>query len=88
MACSFTSDLMKPIYEQINPMIHGSHMRTMNISLKYGERILRYWNKELNPEIPKHIVYGYPSHDYVLDVNELRDIGFPVRETNDDENNL
>ncbi len=82
---SFTSSLMRPIFEQINPMIHGSNMRTMNISMKYAERILIYWNKELDPKIPWQIVYGYPSHDFILDIKELKEIGFPVRETNKEE---
>ena len=46
---------------------------------EYGERLLRRfteWDAGKRNDVLERLVHGYPSHDYIIDYQELREIGF------------
>jgi hypothetical protein len=68
-----TSNLMSKIYEQINPDALGQDFRDLNVAAKYGERLNMKHHNLKNDGI-KRLVYEYPSHDFVIDLEEAREI--------------
>jgi hypothetical protein len=68
-----TSRLMSKIYEQINPDSLGQDFRDLRVAAKYGERLnMRYRN--LKSDGIKRLVYEYPSHDFVIDLEEAKEV--------------
>lgn len=84
----FVAQLMAPVYNQIDPKTHGSHMRTMNISKDYAQRVLKRWGRmtdERAKDVAQQIVEGYPCHAFVIDLMEVRSLGLPGREVSAEE---
>lgn len=71
IAAKITSGLMGPIYQQIDPMRLGEVERLMEIAAQYGQRLGRFNVK--SRAIPK-LLTGYPSHSFVIDRREARDL--------------
>jgi hypothetical protein len=68
-----TAKLMAKIYEQINPDSLGQDFRDLSVAAKYGERLnMRYHN--LKADGIKRLVYDYPSHDFVIDLEEAKEV--------------
>lgn len=68
-----TARLMSKIYEQVNPDALGQDFRDLNVAEKYGERLnMKYHN--LKSDGIKRLVYEYPSHDFVIDLEEAREV--------------
>ena len=68
-----TARLMAKIYEQINPDALGQDFRDLNVAEKYGERLNMRFHNLKSDEI-KRLVYGYPSHDFVIDLEEAKEV--------------
>lgn len=81
LATAFSAIVANPLYAQINPYKLGEHARDLEISQAYGLRIMtRYmkWKKEAADKLLQSIVWGYPSHAFILDVEELQKLGLPA----------
>lgn len=55
----------------------GDSSRALSIGIEYGYRLLSRLGKQT--AIVDKLVYGYPSHDYVIDHHELKQIGLDTR---------
>lgn len=66
-------DLMAPIYQQINPEALGQDFRDLNIATDYGQRLSKH-SRNLKPGGLRRLVYDYPSHDFVIDLEEATEI--------------
>ncbi|NJK36080.1 MAG: hypothetical protein HC919_14710, partial [Oscillatoriales cyanobacterium SM2_2_1] len=80
LASHMAVELLAPISSQIDPLKLGEMNRAMQIASEYGLR--------LNPTLEKTIgqlVEGYPSHSFVIDFNEARELFRTVREPTPDE---
>ena len=71
------SDVMGKIYEQINPDSLGQDFRDLNVANKYCERLSK-WSKNINAKGIQRLVHEYPSHDFVIDSEEAKEIFFHV----------
>ncbi len=76
---SFTTGIMRPLYEQINPLEIGEHMRSLAIGEDYANRLIARTGNPRQKEIVKALVSKYPSHSFVIDAVEARAIGLPVQ---------
>lgn len=68
-----TCELMSPIYAQLNPDIIGSDFRDLNVAMEYGKRLSTY-SKNTKSLAVMHLVRGYPSHDFIIDEDEARNL--------------
>lgn len=86
MAIDFTTKLFAPVYQGVNPLQHGASLRTVEISKQYAQKVLRMWSnvKDVD-QVSERITTGYPSHAYVVDVQEAKELGLNVRPANADE---
>jgi len=78
IAANITVGLFSPIYQQIDPMRLGEMDRSVRIAMEYGERIAAK-SKNLKPDALAKLVAAYPSHEFVIDRDEARDLFRSVR---------
>jgi hypothetical protein len=62
-----------PVYAQVNPDIVGSENRDLEVALAYGVRLIGY-SQNATIETVHNLVHDYPSHDFIIDDDELRTI--------------
>ena len=76
------------LFTQLNPEKLGEYNRALAVGTEYGERLLRRfttWDDEKRTAILEQLVHGYPSHDYIIDYHELKEMGFGVNLFTDSE---
>ena len=73
LASEMTTSLMAPIFSQINPSSLGEDFRDLMLGYEYGIRLVR--SSRIAPEhIVRKLVHDYPSHDFVIDKAEAREL--------------
>ena len=79
IAKTLTLGIIEPIAKQIDPLLLGRVDRSMKIAEAYSERL----NKSFRNI--KTLVQGYPSHEFVIDLDEAKSIFASVREPKKEE---
>jgi len=77
----FAAKITAPMFSQIKVEKMGEYGRALQIGLEYGRRLLKRYghiSEEEYDKILRHLIYGYPSHAYVIDYKEMQEIGFKV----------
>lgn len=87
IAITLTTGLFQPIYQQIEPNRLGEIARAMSIAQEYGQR-LDNESDNLKSRALQRLVNGYPSHRFVIDREEAKDLFKRVREPSQDEQAL
>ena len=87
IATSMATGLFAPLYSQIDPIHIGETTRAMDIANEYGERLLDAGGN-IGKEQLNRIVFGYPSHEFVIDRNEAQDLFSCVRNPKEEESEL
>jgi len=77
-ASPFTTALMRPLYEQLDPLEIGAYKRALAVGEEYAERLLAFTRNPLRKEIVQALVSKYPSHEFAIDRVEARALGLPV----------
>jgi hypothetical protein len=79
-AGAFANDVVSPIMSQVRPLDFGGWGRTLDIGKVYAERLLARFNMSGSNRDPyeaaNRLVYGYPYHGFVIDLDEASDLGF------------
>lgn len=73
IASAASSGMMAEVYSQINPEVIGTDYRDLSIATKYGERLDKKY-QNLKPGALQRLVREYPSHDFVIDLEEAREL--------------
>ena len=80
-AISFVGATTGPLVSRLDPEKLGHYNRELTVAIEYGLRLLTRYSgrsKSNASELVEKLVYGYPSHDYIIDYRELVDLGFSV----------
>lgn len=83
LAIKFSGDTSACLYNQLDPMDIGEYKRALEIAERYGHIILlkhMKWSKEKAHNVSMSLIYDYPSHDSIIDKEELRELGLPIDE--------
>ena len=72
------SELMRPIFGQIDPIKMGGYRRAIAIGEEYAKRMLALTGNPHATQIVQTMVWEYPSHDFAIEFEEARDLGLPV----------
>jgi len=77
------SDIVTSLYGQVSPAELGESRRYLAVGEQYGKTIMeRYSYCEFHPskieEIVRTLVWNYPSHGFVIDIEEAKRIGLKV----------
>lgn len=84
MASKLAIGTVAPIVAQIDPMHVGEVSRAMNIGLEYGGRLNKV-SENAKPGTLKKLSESYPSHSFVIDRDETKNMFANVREPTDKE---
>jgi Serine dehydrogenase proteinase len=81
--------LYAPLYQQLDPARLATCARELAVGKAYAERVLRRYRPALwaesGPKILDRLVQEYPTHGFVLDREELDELGLPTRVPDDTE---
>jgi hypothetical protein len=69
IAVDLTKGLYQPVMEQFDPVRIGEHDRSIDIAIQYGQRLNEKFGNLKEDSLEK-LVYGYPSHGFVIDCTE------------------
>jgi hypothetical protein len=82
-AAELVSSLMSSLYGRIDPLRLAEAARALEVATEYGTRLLRRYRPDLDPALAAavldRLVHAYPCHGFPLDLEELTEIGLPVR---------
>jgi hypothetical protein len=87
IASDLTEGLYGKIYAQIDPANLGSIERSIQIASEYGNRLARNTKNVKKKTIDK-LVAEYPSHNFVIDLDEAKELFEVVRLPNEIEEGL
>lgn len=82
IASSMAVGMLAPITSQIDPMKMGEMQRAVNVAYHYGARL------NGDPSRVKRLIYDYPTHTFVIDYEEARELFGNVSEPNQIESSL
>jgi len=85
IAARLTTGHFGEIYRQLDPIRLGEYHRNMRVAQRYGERLVC---DPARKGVLEHLIYGYPSHDFVIDREEADDLFGCVRKLTERERNL
>lgn len=74
----FTTEIMRPLYEQLDPLEIGEFKRALAIGEEYGDRLLQMTKNPHRKAISQALLSKYPSHGFVIDRVEALALGLPV----------
>lgn len=78
-AAKFSHGITDALFTKLSPEVFGEHERHLEMSARYAMQILRRCGKWTSDEkivsLAQQLVYGYPSHGYIIDFQELKNIG-------------
>ena len=83
LAIEFSSNTSGCLYDQVHPKTITEYARSLDVGEQYGTRILtRYmgWDKEKAKNVVRRLVYDYPSHGFIIDKEELSELGFTTED--------
>jgi len=90
-ATPFVTQLMAPLYGQVDPMHFGGSFRALDLAIEYGKRLLsRYVNIDATRinQIVDKLTWQYPSHGFVIDFEEAKSLGLNVFRLNNQQESL
>jgi len=78
----FTSNFMRPLLEQLDPLAINAAATNLNVTLEYGVRLLERTGEEKEDlrQRVANLVSGYPTHGFVIDLAEAQRLQLPVRD--------
>jgi len=74
----FSAEFSEPLMRQLDPRVVHDAKQLLNVTARYAERLLSETNCENAETIAQKMVEDYPTHGYVIDIEEARRIGLPV----------
>lgn len=74
----FTTEIMRPLYEQLDPLEIGEYKRALAIGEEYADRLLAITKNPHRKTIAQALLAKYPSHGFVIDRIEAKTLGLPV----------
>ena len=80
-AIDFVRATTSPLFDKLNPEKLGEYSRALSVGIEYGDRLLQKstsWDERKRQEVLSRLVHGYPSHEYIIDYDELKEMGFRV----------
>jgi len=82
-AAELTSSLCGPLYAQLDPARLAESARGLELGGGYAERLLRRYRPAFYAEngrgLIQRLVHDYPAHSFILDWEEVQELGLPAR---------
>jgi hypothetical protein len=78
IAAQIVPSVAKPLFEQVNPHGLGLLSSALDLAERYAMALASGYGADA-PELAQRLVRGYPTHDYVIDLEEAMDCGLRAR---------
>lgn len=78
IATKLTIGMFQPIYSQLDPLRLGEYQRNMMIAEEYGLRLSKN-SKNLKEPALQRLINDYPSHSFIIDRQEAKELFINVR---------
>ncbi len=88
IATGLTSGLFAPLYAQVDPLDIGEARRAMSIAQDYGNRLFQQSRNMAGEGVLERLTSAYPSHGFVIDRLEAKELFLSVREPTEKESAL
>lgn len=72
-AAQVSAAIASPLFGQLDPLRFGELQRLTRIAEEYGDRLNKY-GVNLKPGALKRLIHGYPSHNFVIDRKEAKEL--------------
>ncbi len=87
------SDIISPLFSQVDPREFVEAARSIDISEEYAVRVMKRWAYSDSPlerihNIAERLTRHYPTHRFVIDLAEAKEIGLKVEELEDSTDEL
>ncbi len=73
IASEIAIGVMKPVYAQINPETLGQDIRDLSVATVYGELLVEQGGNA-TPETVRQLVEDYPTHGFIIDSKEAKQL--------------
>lgn len=73
LAAEITVGALSGIYDQVDPVNVGEDHRDLNVAIQYGNRLAEK-SGNVKSEAVERLVHNYPSHDFVIDIDEAKEL--------------
>ncbi len=80
-AINFVSIVVEPLLQALNVQKLGEYNRALSVGKEYADRIVEQYlpfEPKVRQRLIEKLVYGYPSHDYIINYRELKTLGLDV----------
>lgn len=76
LAMRFVSDMIRPLFEKVDVVHFTQRARVLKVAEEYAIRLLRpRHSKEHAESIARRLVEKYPAHGFVIDIDEIQELG-------------
>jgi hypothetical protein len=72
------ANTMSPMYAKIDPSKIGGYRRSLAVAEEYAKRLLNSRSVVNGDAIAEKLVWKYPSHDFIIDRREAKELGLPI----------
>lgn len=84
LASQYTTQLMAPLYSNVDPIHFGASHRSVDMSIEYGKRVMsryayRNWSQKRITDVLRKLAWDYPSHSFVIDFFEALELGLHAK---------
>lgn len=77
------TQMTKPLFENIDVLRYTQMSRSLKVGEEYAKRLLsRKFEKGESARIARSLVENYPTHSFVIDVDEATELGLQVSAKN------
>lgn len=73
LAAQITVGALSSVYQQVDPINVGEDHRDLNVAIQYGNRLAQRSGNVKSGAVEK-LVRKYPAHDFVIDIEEAREL--------------
>ena len=73
IASKITTGVMSPVYAQVDPKSLGNDLRDLSVATAYGERLVGHGGNA-TLETVRRLVEDYPTHEFIIDREEAREL--------------
>jgi ATP-dependent protease ClpP protease subunit len=80
---AFSAGFSEPLVSQLDPKVVHHAKQLLKVTAKYAERLLHDVGCEDPAEVARALVMDFPTHGYVISIDQARDLGLPVQEIAD-----
>lgn len=77
---AFSAGFSEPLVCQLDPKVVHHAKQLLQVTAKYAQRLLRDVGCEEPAEIARALVMDFPTHGYVISIDQAKELGLPVKD--------